>query len=146
LHVNQKSGNRYLSRVVVIGAYGHIGTYLVPRLVEAGHEVIAVSRGQAKPYVPHAAWTKVTPKIMDRVALEKTRQFGPALAALKADIVIDLICFTMDSARQLVAALHGRVSHLLHIGRSGPMAIQPWFPRQNTRPNFRSVTMESRKN
>ena len=105
-----------MSRVVVIGAYGHIGTYLLPRLVEAGHEVIAVSRGQAKPYVPHAAWSKVTPKVMDRVALEKTGQFGLALAALKADVVIDLICFTLDSARQLVAALQGTLSHLIHIG------------------------------
>jgi nucleoside-diphosphate-sugar epimerase len=31
-----------VSRVVVIGATGHIGTYLVPRLVAGGHEVIAV--------------------------------------------------------------------------------------------------------
>ena len=28
-------------RVVVIGSTGHIGTYLVPRLIAAGHEVIA---------------------------------------------------------------------------------------------------------
>jgi nucleoside-diphosphate-sugar epimerase len=34
-----------MSRVVVIGATGHIGTYLVPRLADGGHEVIAVSRG-----------------------------------------------------------------------------------------------------
>ena len=34
-----------MSRVVVIGATGHVGTYLVPRLVRAGHEVIAMSRG-----------------------------------------------------------------------------------------------------
>ena len=34
-----------MSRVVIIGGSGHVGTYLVPRLVEAGHEVICVSRG-----------------------------------------------------------------------------------------------------
>ena len=28
-----------MGRVVVIGATGHIGSYLVPRLVRAGHEV-----------------------------------------------------------------------------------------------------------
>jgi nucleoside-diphosphate-sugar epimerase len=33
-----------MSRVVVIGATGHIGTYLVPRLVDGGHEVIAVTQ------------------------------------------------------------------------------------------------------
>lgn len=36
-----------MSRVVVIGATGHIGTYLVPRLVDRGHEVIAVSRARS---------------------------------------------------------------------------------------------------
>ena len=30
-------------RVVIIGGSGHVGTYLVPRLVEAGHEVVAIS-------------------------------------------------------------------------------------------------------
>ena len=39
-----------MGRVVVIGATGHIGAYLVPRLVRAGHEVIAVSRGEREPY------------------------------------------------------------------------------------------------
>jgi nucleoside-diphosphate-sugar epimerase len=39
-----------MGRVVVIGATGHIGTYLVPRLVDAGHEVIALSRGTRGPY------------------------------------------------------------------------------------------------
>jgi nucleoside-diphosphate-sugar epimerase len=34
-----------MSRVVVIGATGHIGSYLVPRLVRAGHQVTALSRG-----------------------------------------------------------------------------------------------------
>lgn len=43
-----------MSRVVVIGADGRIGTYLVPRLVEAGHHVVAASRGNAKPYLFHA--------------------------------------------------------------------------------------------
>ena len=29
-------------RVVIIGGSGHVGTYLAPRLVEAGHEVVNV--------------------------------------------------------------------------------------------------------
>ena len=46
-------------RVVIIGGSGHIGSYLTPRLVEAGHHVLCVSRGQRQPYVAHAAWNKV---------------------------------------------------------------------------------------
>ena len=48
-----------MSRVVIIGGSGHVGTYLVPRLVEAGHEVVNVSRGKREPYTPHAAWNSV---------------------------------------------------------------------------------------
>ncbi|MGO4610907.1 NAD-dependent epimerase/dehydratase family protein, partial [Variovorax sp. 2RAF20] len=55
---------KFMARVVVIGATGHVGTYLVPRLVEAGHEVIAVSRGTSEPYLPHAAWKSVETRQM----------------------------------------------------------------------------------
>ena len=37
-------------RIVIIGGTGHVGTYLMPRLVEAGHEVVCLSRGQREPY------------------------------------------------------------------------------------------------
>ena len=33
-------------RVAVIGATGHVGGYLVPRLVRAGHEVVALTRAR----------------------------------------------------------------------------------------------------
>ena len=45
-----------MSRIVVIGATGHVGTYLIPRLVRAGHEVVAVSRGESEPYSPAPEW------------------------------------------------------------------------------------------
>lgn len=103
-------------RVVIIGGHGHIGTYLVPRLVEAGYEVIAVSRGQREPYHPHAAWKAVQQVHLDREAEELKGTFGARIRELKPDIVIDLICFTLDSARHLVDALRGQVQHFLHCG------------------------------
>src|SRR3982750_4315918 len=103
-----------MARVVVIGGSGHVGTYLVPRLVEAGHEVITISRGRSEPYLPHAAWKSVEWKEMDRAALERDGGFGRAIRALNADIVIDKICFTLESARLLGDALNGHVGHLLH--------------------------------
>lgn len=105
-----------MSRVVVIGGSGHVGTYLVPRLVEAGHEVINVSRGQRRAYSPNAAWDRVTTVTIDRDAAEKAGTFGADIAALKGDIVIDMICFTLPSAQHLVESLRGRVQHFLHCG------------------------------
>ena len=46
-------------RIVVIGATGHTGGYLVPRLVEAGHDVVAISRGRQAPYREDPAWSRV---------------------------------------------------------------------------------------
>jgi uncharacterized protein YbjT (DUF2867 family) len=46
-------------RVVIIGGTGHVGTYLVPRLVKAGYDVLSVSRQQREPYQPHPVWKSV---------------------------------------------------------------------------------------
>ena len=56
-----------MTRAVIIGGSGHVGTYLVPRLVETGYEVIAVSRGQRDPYQPHGAWQAVQQVTIDRM-------------------------------------------------------------------------------
>jgi nucleoside-diphosphate-sugar epimerase len=105
-----------MQRVVVIGGSGHVGTYLVPRLVEAGFEVVNVSRGARMPYQPHAAWKDVRAVELDRDTEERDGSFGEAIRKLKPDIVIDMICFTLPSARQLVEALTGEVQHFLHCG------------------------------
>jgi nucleoside-diphosphate-sugar epimerase len=126
-----------MSRVVIIGGSGHVGTYLVPRLVEAGHEVVNVSRGQRRAYVPHAAWKQVRDVALDRDAEEKAGSFGAKIRDLRPDIVVDMICFTLDSARHLAAALEGRVSHFLHCGTiwvHGPSVAVPTTEATPRRP------------
>ena len=105
-----------MSRVVVIGATGHIGTYLVPRLVRGGHEVIAMSRGTREPYRPSPQWSAVTRVTADRDAEDAEGTFGARVAALRPDVVIDLVCFTAASAQQLVDALRPSRPLLLHCG------------------------------
>lgn len=101
-------------RAVVIGGTGHVGTYLVPRLVEAGHEVTVVTRGNRDPYSPHGAWRAVRRVELDRTEEEAAGTFGPKIRDLEPDIVIDMICFTLDSAQHLVEALRGHVQYFLH--------------------------------
>ena len=103
-------------RLVVIGGTGHIGTFLIPRLVNAGHDVIVASRGNREPYVPHPAWTEVLRIEIDRTAEDRAGTFGARIAALEADAVIDLICFTPASAQHVVNALQPRQTLLLHCG------------------------------
>src|SRR5258708_23096712 len=105
-----------MSRVVVIGASGHIGTYLVPRLVRGGHEVIAMSRGARAPYHASPQWESVTRVTVDRDAEDEAETFGARVAELRPDVVIDLICFTAASARQLTDALRPARPLLIHCG------------------------------
>jgi nucleoside-diphosphate-sugar epimerase len=124
-------------RVVIIGGSGHVGTYLVPRLVAAGHEVVAVSRGQRQPYQPHGAWAAVRQIALDRDAEEAAGQFGQHIRDLQPDVVIDMICFRLESARQLVDALRGQVQHFLHCGTiwvHGPSVEVPTTEEQPRRP------------
>jgi nucleoside-diphosphate-sugar epimerase len=124
-------------RVVIIGGSGHVGTYLVPRLVAGGHEVIAISRGQREPYQPHAAWQSVQQLTADRAVEEAAGTFGARVRDLRPDVVIDMICFTLDSARQLVAALRGQIQHVLHCGTiwvHGPSVQVPTTEEQPRRP------------
>ena len=107
-------------RVVVIGGTGHIGSYLVPRLVRAGHEVVSISRGQRPPYPAGTgaddSWAAVEQLVLDKDAEEQRGTFGALVAGLRPDAVVDLLCYTMDSATQLAAALRGSPAYLLHCG------------------------------
>ena len=103
-------------RVVVIGGTGHIGTYLIPMLVDAGYEVVSVSRCEREPYQAHSAWKSVKQVQIDRTDAEQRKTFGIQVQNLAPDVVVDLICFTEESAVQLVEAVRSRVQHFLHCG------------------------------
>jgi nucleoside-diphosphate-sugar epimerase len=103
-----------MARVVVIGGSGHVGTYLLPALVERGHDVVNVSRGQAKRYQHHAAWNVIENVVADRTVEENAGTFGSTIAALRPDVVVDMISFKLSSTQSLVEALSGKVEHFLH--------------------------------
>ena len=115
-------------RIVVIGGSGHVGTFLVPRLVRAGHEVINLTRGVRAPYIDDEVWSDVEQVAVDRAAEDAAGTFGQRVAALDADVVVDMICFTPDSAAALVKELRGHSGYLIHCGtiwRYGPSVKQP---------------------
>jgi nucleoside-diphosphate-sugar epimerase len=117
-----------VGRIVVIGATGHVGTYLVPRLVRAGHEVVALSRGEREPYRSAPEWRSVQRVTADRAAEDAAGVFGERIAALGADAVVDMLCFTPESAQQLVDALRPARPLLVHCGSiwvHGPAARVP---------------------
>lgn len=115
-------------RVAVIGGSGHIGSFLVPRLVRAGHEVINVSRGTSVPYADSAQWQQVEQVTADRLKEDHEGVFADRIAGLNAEVVIDLVCFTLESATALVEKLRGNVEHYIFCGsiwRAGPSRELP---------------------
>src|SRR5579859_7354569 len=103
-------------RVVVIGGTGHVGSYIVPKLALDGHEVVCISRGSSAPYGHDCAWEAIEMVTIDREASERAGTFGAEIAALEPEVVVDLICYTEESAVTLVDALRNRITHFLHCG------------------------------
>jgi len=115
-------------KIVVIGGSGHIGTFLVPRLVRAGHEVVSITRSGSTGYSDTREWEKVTHVKADREQQDADGIFGATVLAQEPDVVVDLVCFTLESATALVAALRGKADHLIHCGsiwRYGPSRKLP---------------------
>ncbi len=116
-------------KAVVIGATGHTGTYLVPRLVDYGFEVTAVTRGQSEPYTYTGQWREVERVKLDRAEEEKAGTFGKKIAAMNPDVVVDLISYSVESTKSTVQALRGtNLSHYLFassIWEHGAAAVTP---------------------
>jgi nucleoside-diphosphate-sugar epimerase len=75
--------------------------------------------------------------VADREAEDKAGTFGKRVRELKPDVVIDMICFTLESARHLAASLQGQVQHFLHCGTiwvHGPTVQAPTTEEQPRRP------------
>jgi nucleoside-diphosphate-sugar epimerase len=92
--------------------------------VRAGHEVVAVSRGEREPYQPAPEWDRVRRLSLDR----DDARFEAKIAALEANAVIDMICFDAPAARRLVEALAPAQPLLVHCGTiwvHGPAARVP---------------------
>jgi nucleoside-diphosphate-sugar epimerase len=85
-------------------------------LVEAGHEVVVISRSQRKPYLPNKAWDYAEQITLDRQAAELEGNFAEQVIRLRPDVVVDMICFTLESARQIAEKLPNHVELFLSCG------------------------------
>ena len=119
-------------RVVVIGGTGHIGTYLVPSLVRAGHDVVVISRGLRRAYRDHPVWSEIELVACDREASERDGTFGSLVAGLRPDAVVDLMCFTPAQAQQLVDALDGQ--HVIQTGSAWSYGASTLVPTTEDAP------------
>ncbi|MGB9760099.1 MAG: NAD-dependent epimerase/dehydratase family protein [Thermoproteota archaeon] len=126
-------------KVLVIGGTGHIGSYLVPRLLLRGYEVQVLARNP-RPHYSEAStsmlWNEVEWIVADRQAEEKDGTWQKRMSEVDADVVIDLISFTPEQNRIIVESLKDRVAHFIHCGTIwayGPSSRVPYkesYPRK----------------
>lgn len=96
-------------RIVVIGGTRHIGSCLVPLLLSRRHEVVVVNRGFHTPYWESPLWARVETFTINRDAEEASGSFGRKIAGLQAEAIVDMICFSAESGKQMVEALCDRI-------------------------------------
>lgn len=90
-------------KTLVIGASGHVGSYLVKELVARGHEVIAVMRGNRQPYgYEESIWSKVQVANLSR----ETLYASDFIEKTGADVICDLIAFDLDGVKKIVSKIH----------------------------------------
>ena len=123
-------------RVLVLGATGHVGSYLVPRLVRAGHEVVAASRGQREPYYPDPAWDDCERAVLNRDVTDADQTTAAKILNHRPDVVVDMVCFTQESARQLVTGLRGQIALLVHCGTTWTHGPSTSLPINEDDPKF----------
>ncbi|MEA4870566.1 hypothetical protein SDC9_101130 [bioreactor metagenome] len=87
-----------MPNAVVLGATGHIGSYLVPALVDAGYDVLAVSRGNRAPYTGDLPeWKGV------RQVFTSREEAIRSVIDRNTELVCDLLPYTRQDAEDLVS-------------------------------------------
>ena len=94
-------------RVAVLGGTGFIGHHVTRWLVEAGANVTTIQRGQRPMRVPGARSLKADRK--------HASELIPALAAAAPAVLIDMIAYTGDEMKRLLAALPASLERLVVI-------------------------------
>lgn len=96
-------------KVLVIGASGHVGSYLVNALVKDNHEVYAVMRGNRKPYeYDKNIWSKVKVYKMDRETLYTSDIFDEIMP----DAVCDMIAYDVEGVQKILSKIKNDAFYL----------------------------------
>lgn len=113
-------------KVLVIGGNGHIGSYLIPHLIQDGHDVISVSRGHNRPYEDERPeWDYVTELIYDRRALCRDKTL---LKELSPDVVCDILAFDQADAQDLCENFTGTDTRIISVGSNWVIGRKRFVP------------------
>ncbi|HJZ69065.1 MAG TPA: NAD-dependent epimerase/dehydratase family protein, partial [Blastocatellia bacterium] len=93
-------------RILVIGGTGFIGRHVVRLLVESGNAVTIFHRGETVADLP----AEINHIAGDRRDIQS---FASEFKRLAPDVALDMICYTEQEAKNLVATLDGACDRLV---------------------------------
>lgn len=118
-------------KALVIGGNRFFGKRLVSLLIEGGHEVSVLNRGNLK----NDFGSKARHIALDRTLLKKDH---PALEHRSWDVVYDQVCFSASDAEGACETFHNRVGHYVFVSSKSvysmgagllEAAFNPWEHR-----------------
>jgi nucleoside-diphosphate-sugar epimerase len=95
-----------MKKVLVLGGTRFFGQKLVERLIQAGHEVTILTRGQSD----HPFGERVEQLIADRYQPE---ELAAAVENRTFDLVYDNICYSPNAAKQFCDIFNGKIGKLV---------------------------------
>lgn len=109
-------------RILVIGGTRNLGPDLVGLLLEAGHRVTILNRGQTRDDLPGE---------VERLRADRSEplQLGAALAGRSWDAVVDFALYHRPDARATVDLLDGRTGHYVFISTGQVYLVRAGAPR-----------------
>jgi nucleoside-diphosphate-sugar epimerase len=101
--------NEYVMRILIIGGTGFIGSYVLRRLLGEGHSVAIFHRGQSGSDLPREAL---------RITGDRRRlaEYGGEFDRFGPQVVLDMIPYSEEDARALMATFRGKVERVVAVG------------------------------
>ena len=118
--------------IVVYGATGEVGSYVVEEALDRGHRITAVSRSPASVEIRHANLSVARGDLLDKDSVVKTLAGKDVVILSVRGVIGD--SEAPESALQLIAAetlvdvlfrMGDDAPRLLHVGGSGSLEVEP---------------------
>ena len=97
-------------KIIVIGGTGHIGRFLIPQLIEDGHEITTVTTGRT-PIPKGKGWNRVN--FRNASSLKDEKSWLDFVSVEKAVVIIDILGGSLPG---LYRAVKSKVRHIIVCG------------------------------
>lgn len=118
--------------IVVYGATGEVGAYVVQEALDRGHRVTAVSRSPEEVELQHASLSVVKGDLLDKASVAETVAGKDVVILSVRGVIGDsgapesaLQFIAAETLVDVLSAMGAGAPRLLHVGGSGSLEVEP---------------------